>query len=406
VTPEVATARGLSRRDVADRSGTELSFVEELIAHRLLSPDGGDRFTKGDVRRVGVIRSLLESGVPLEGLDAGIKAGVLSFAFLDSPEYDRFAVLTDETFEQVSGRTGIPVDLLTSIREAMGLGAAHPRDRIREDELAIVPFIELQAARGFRSAAIERLLRATGESLRKIAEAEAEWWRSEILTPRLEAGLAPEDIVDNAASLELTQRAEDALLAIYHAQEAQTWTANIVSGFEYQLEHAGLYRAPERPPAICFLDITGFTRLTQEQGDQAAAELARNLSRVVNRRSVEHGGRAVKWLGDGVMFWFREPGEAVLAALDMVVDLAAAALPPAHVGIHTGPVVLQDGDYYGQTVNLAARIADYARPGEVLISDAVAAVEAPEGITYAEIGAVELKGVSTVVALRIARRAG
>src|SRR5258708_6691945 len=152
-------------------------------------------------------------------------------------------------------------------------------------------------------------------------------------------------------------------MAIYHGQEAQTWTANIVEGFSTTLAKAGLHEVMERPPAICFLDITGYTRLTQEHGDAAAAALAENLAKLVKRTSAAHGGRPVKWLGDGVMFWFRDPGPGVLAALEMVAGVGAAGLPPAHVGLHAGPVVTQEGDYYGQTVNMAARIADYARSG-------------------------------------------
>jgi adenylate cyclase len=81
------------------------------------------------------------------------------------------------------------------------------------------------------------------------------------------------------------------------------------------------------------------------------------------------------------------------------------ALPPAHVGIHAGPVVFHEGDYFGRTVNLAARIAEYARPGEVLVSQAV--VDATEGalVAFSEVGPVELKGVSGAVRLHVARRA-
>jgi class 3 adenylate cyclase len=68
-------------------------------------------------------------------------------------------------------------------------------------------------------------------------------------------------------------------------------------------------------------------------------------------------------------------------------------LPPAHVGLHAGPVLFQEGDYFGQTVNLTARIADYARPGEVLVSQAVADASHEEAIAFATIGPVELKGV-------------
>ena len=77
-----------------------------------------------------------------------------------------------------------------------------------------------------------------------------------------------------------------------------------------KLAAAGLHSRLEHPPAMCFLDITGYTRLTQEHGDAAAAELAEQLGRLVQRTSVKHGGRAVKWLGDGVMLHFPKPGWA------------------------------------------------------------------------------------------------
>jgi len=127
--------------------------------------------------------------------------------------------------------------------------------------------------------------------------------------------------------------------------------------------------------------------------------LAATLARLVERSSVRHGGKPIKWLGDGVMFYFRDPGPGVRAALEMVDVLAAAGLPPAHVGLHSGPVLFQAGDYFGQTVNLSARIAEYARPGEVLVSQAVADASREIGIAFADIGPVELKGVSGTVHL-------
>ena len=112
----------------------------------------------------------------------------------------------------------------------------------------------------------------------------------------------------------------------------------------------------------------------------------------------------MKWLGDGVMFYFPDPGEGVLAALDMVDGVVTEALPPARVGIDAGPVIFQEGDYYGRTVNIAARIAEYARPGEVLVSQEV--VDAADGtpVTFTEVGPVELKGVSEALRLYTVRR--
>ncbi|MGH8914526.1 MAG: adenylate/guanylate cyclase domain-containing protein [Acidimicrobiia bacterium] len=142
---------------------------------------------------------------------------------------------------------------------------------------------------------------------------------------------------------------------------------------------------------MCFLDLTGYTRLTEERGDAAAADLARSLSTMVQQHSVRYGGTAVKWLGDGVMFHFPEPGNGVLAALDMVDAAPDLGLPSAHVGLHAGAVLFEEGDYFGRTVDIAARIADYARPGEVVVSQEVVDASDAEAIHFREIGAVELK---------------
>jgi adenylate cyclase len=104
----------------------------------------------------------------------------------------------------------------------------------------------------------------------------------------------------------------------------------------------------------------------------------------------------------GVLFYFREPAAAVLAAVAMVEAVGRQGLPPAHVGIHAGPVVFQEGDYFGRTVNLAARIAEYARPGEVLVSQAVVDAAAAAPVSFTEIGPVELKGVPGTLRLHTA----
>ena len=78
----------------------------------------------------------------------------------------------------------------------MGMEQPSPDDRLREDEMAIVPFIELQVAEGFRHSAIERLLRVDGDSTRRIAEQEAAWWNAEVIAPAIAAGKGPEEIAN------------------------------------------------------------------------------------------------------------------------------------------------------------------------------------------------------------------
>jgi adenylate cyclase len=88
----------------------------------------------------------------------------------------------------------------------------------------------------------------------------------------------------------------------------------------------------------------------------------------------------------------------------MVDGVTNETLPPAHVSIHAGPVVFQDGDYFGRTVNVASRIADCARPGEVLVSGEVAEASYGTGVRFSAIGPVELKGVSGALQLHSAHR--
>jgi adenylate cyclase len=395
-----------SLQEAAERAGVALEDLGRLVELGVLTPAPGVRFTAGDIRRAVLIQSIQAAGLPLDGLVAALHSGELTLDFMDMPVYERFAGLTEVTFRELSERTGIPMELLIAMREATGSAQPSPDDLVNDAEMEIVPFLELQVRAGFLPNGLERLMRVQGDSLRRIAEAEAEWFRSEVLMPRLAAGQGVaeigsiEGIGEEAPALQ-----ERAFLAMWHAQEKHTWTGNIIELIEMLLARAGLYQPIERPPAMCFLDITGYTRLTQERGDESAAELAAQLNRLVHRVSVQKGGRPVKWLGDGVMFYFPQPGPGVLAALDMADGVADAGLPPAHVGLHAGPVVFQEGDYFGQTVNLASRIAEYARPGEVLVSQAV--VEASQGVdvAFTDIGPVELKGVASPIHLLQAHRA-
>jgi adenylate cyclase len=182
--------------------------------------------------------------------------------------------------------------------------------------------------------------------------------------------------------------------------------ANTVQNTEEYLHELGI--GPERearPPAIAFLDLTGYTTLTEERGDEAGADLADRLAALVNQAAQPHGGQPVKWLGDGVMFHFADPAGAVLTGLDLVEQTPKAIDVRARVGVDAGRVIFRDGDYFGRTVNVASRIADYARPSEVLVSDEVREHWSGDGVTFEPIGPVVLKGLREEVTLHSAARA-
>ncbi len=391
---------------LATRAGVDSALVDELLGLELVVPEPDGTFAEGAVRRARVIDGLVRGGIPPAVIGEAARLGALSFDFVDQPSYDRFAAHEDVTFAELSERTGVPLELLLIVREAMGSPAADPDDRVRANELAVVPFLQSTSRAGVRPALVERTIRVAGDGLRRLAETEADWWRSEILEPLLRAGVPPGDIGARTEEFatQISPLMDDAVLAVYHGQQAHAWMRNIFEGFEGLLARAGLHARLERVPAICFFDVTGYSRLTEERGDESAAELAGRIARLVQRVSADHGGRTIKWLGDGIMLFYPDPNGAVLGALAMLDAVEREGLPPAHVGIHTGPVLFQEGDYFGRTVNTAARIADHAKRRQVLVSEDVVASGA-DGVAFERIGPVELKGLLQPLILYKASRA-
>jgi adenylate cyclase len=392
------TEAGLSVEVVAARAGVSVEFVRHLLQLEILSSDPGTGLTAADVRRVRVVEALHGAGLSLDGLATAMQDGVLSLDFVEQPAYERYDSLTDITFRQISESQGLPLDLLLVVREAAGGPLAEPDDRIRESEMPVIAAGALMLKHGIRPENLAWSLRVQGESLRRLAETEADWWSTDLLAPLLREGVPMAEIGRRTAviSSELAPAGDETILALYHAHQAKAWLRNIFDGFETALTSRGLQTHVERPPAIAFLDISGYTRLTEEHGDEAARDLATNLGHIVRRASAQHGGQTVKWLGDGVMFHFPEPWRGVVACLEMSDAVDGAGLPPAHVGISAGPVLSQGGDFFGRTVNAASRIAGYARQGEVLVSrEVVDATPSLAGaVAFEPIGPVELKGLA------------
>jgi adenylate cyclase len=131
----------------------------------------------------------------------------------------------------------------------------------------------------------------------------------------------------------------------------------------------------DEPLAILFTDLVGFSDWALEAGDDAALELLRTVGRGVDPAIKHHDGRIVKRLGDGVMAVFDDAERAVEAALEAsraVGEIEVGGYrPELRGGIHFGRPRKLGGDYFGVDVNVAARVADAAGPGEVLISEAV-----------------------------------
>ena len=398
----------LSPAALAARAGITPSEVERFIGCGILVPREGPRpFRAADVLKVRVARACEAGGLPIEGMAEAIRAGLLSFAFVESWPFEPESSRSPQTHLELAEEAGLPFESLRRLVEAFGFTRPEPEDVVVDAERPIALLAGRLAEHEIvDAAALTRLAHVYAEAFRRIALAETEVYHSEVEVPLLRSGLGESRAMELASSLSpaLTGMLDDAVHAAYRRQQELTWTEHQIEHVEQALEDAGV-SFPEIPPtAMCFLDLTGYTRLTEEHGDAEAAALAGGLADIVQRGSRSHGGEAVKWVGDGVMFRFRDPSAAVASSLEMVEEIPAAGLPPAHVGVAAGPVIRQGGDYYGRTVNLASRISDRAASGQVLVSEPVVELASVPGVTFVGIGAIELQGLKAPVDLFEARR--
>jgi adenylate cyclase len=401
-------AKALGAAELAELAEVTEAEVGRMVGLGVLvEREGPAPFRPTDMQKVRLALACERAGLPMDAVAGLIRAGRLSFAFMEAAPYHRFAFPSTRTLRQVSQDTGIPLEALLEVFESMGFAWTSADDPVREDELEVLPLIQLAISSGFFDPAwLARVGRAYAEGMRLAAQVENEAYVARFEEPVRASGLGQRQAMERASEVAgaFIPLIDRALMAIYRRQQELIWTEHQVENIEAALEEAGAIPRPDRVPAMCFLDLAGYTRLTEERGDRAAAELAGSLAVLVERLARTQGGTPVKWLGDGVMLHFREPAGAVAAALAMVRRVPEAGLP-AHVGVAAGPVVVQGGDYFGRTVNLAARVAARARAGQVLVTAAVAEAPAPDGVTYSDLGELRLKGFSAPVRVLEARRA-
>jgi class 3 adenylate cyclase len=156
-------------------------------------------------------------------------------------------------------------------------------------------------------------------------------------------------------------------------------------------------------PANTFLfaDLAGFTALTEAMGDEEAAELVGRFCSSVDELLPDHGGEAVKSIGDALMIRADHPGQGVRLGLRIVNEIGGRHFfPTARVGMDTGRAVQREGDWFGATVNTAARVSGVAAGGEVLLTEATRRSAGPiEGVELREHGRRSLRNVAEPVVL-------
>jgi adenylate cyclase len=394
----------LSIQQVAQRASVDEDYVHRLEALGAVH-QGADGYEERDVHVVALLRMWEGAGLSAVSILEAVDAGQLSLDFLDAPAWELPEPLA-KTYRQFAEQEAIPLHLLQGIQEAMGFSAPDPDDRVAPDDAVLAELVHIVLDIGASEDGIRRLFRLYADNLRRLATAEADLYIEELEKPWRGSGTEESELMRIGAEVgrRMAEPVHASIRAIYDRHRQHVWTQYAIQRAELALERAGLLERVESTPAICFVDLTGYTRLTEEQGDEVSARLATTLSVLVDAVSRRHGGRPIRWLGDGGMFFFEHAAAAFLAALEMSEGAAAAGLPPTHIGIHAGPVIFRDGDVYGRTVNIASRIADRAEAGEVLTSQETIDLVDDDDVRFVPAGTEELQGVATPVQLYGVRR--
>jgi adenylate cyclase len=391
--------------EVAEQAEVEPALVERLVDAGAIEREGAGGYSETDVRRVRLLHAWDDAGLPAERVMDLVRSGDLSVAWLDTPAVTR-AGRRQETVRELCADTETDIAQIQALYEALGFAPPAAGEHIKEGDRELVELLKRFLAAGAEEAPTLRLLRIYADSARRIAKAEAELYEVQIEQRLRRSGRNERELLEFGARFgdEVIASLERTILEIYRRHREHIWIEHSINHAESALEAAGLFERVPRPPSICFVDLTGYTRLTEVRGDEFAAGLASTLASLVEDISRRRGGRPIRWLGDGGMFHFKDPTSAVLAGLDMVESAPAAELPPTHIGIHTGPVIFQDGDVYGRTVNLASMIASHATAGQVLASEDTVRRATADDVRFEPLGGAALKGVERPVDLYRAHR--
>jgi class 3 adenylate cyclase len=402
--------RTYSTAEIAAESECPEERVRWMTSIGLLSPDEDGRFTFGAVLAVRMASALLETGVPVGSIERAAAEGLLRFQRTDEYLPHQPGPLSSRTFAEFVATAGARAELLPAVFEVLGLPKPEPDAPIHVDEeLLFERFLDAWAMAPEEDSLIRAArLMAQGARAAMLGwmdlqdEQLAEPARERLLRGELEE--FPDDV--RVAFTKVTQLSPDMFTWLSARYLEHRSVSGIVEGFETFLATKGLAPIPEppSPPAIVFVDLTGFTRMTRERGDASAVAAATSLQRNADAVATRHAGRLVKLLGDGAMLRLADATVGVEAALDLVETMSGGGDVSPHAGIDAGPVIERDLDVFGETVNLASRIADAARPGEILASEAVVQAADHGTFRFERTRDAALKGLPGPIALfRVSR---
>jgi adenylate cyclase len=384
--------------EASRRSGVSVATLKRWAAEGIVPVRRG-RWTAAAAAQARVVARMRDRGHSLEELKQAGREGRLAFGFAE----ELFPHSEEQvTLDEVAEETGLEPELIERILVILGTPIGRER-LLNPEDVAAMRHCARVLDTGFPLVAFLQLVRVYVQAVRRIADAEVRLFHLYVHEPMIRDAVPELEMAEEIGELagEILPMATP-LTEYLHARYLRFFLEqDVVGHMESELGTSGS-QVHHVPVTLCFIDLTGFTRYTEEEGDLEALDVVENFVRTVEE-TLPPEATMVKTIGDEVMVVSPDPGSLTEWAVGLLARFPER--PQPRVGIHYAQAVYRDGDYFGTHVNLAHRVVGRALAGEVMVTDAVAESLGERGLTCAAIGEVSLKGFPEPTELYLVRAA-
>ena len=371
--------------EAARRAGVSTATLSRWADEKVVPVKKG-RWTAAAAAQARVVARMRDRGHSLEELKAAGKDGKLAFGFAEEVFADRSPTVP---IEEAVSRSGLSEAMIERIMVILGTPIGRERTLSELDVGAVERLASVSDA-GLPIEAVMQLARVYAQSVRRIADAEVRLFHLFAHEPMIRDGLGAMEMAEELGDLvNATSPVTVPLFEYLHGRYVRYFMEQDVVG-HMEDEFAGETEIDQIRITLCFIDLTGFTRFTAEEGDAEAFSAIERFTEAVEA-TLPPDDNIVKSIGDEVMVVSPDPVSLAGWAVGFIAFFRDR--PKPRVGIHYGNAVFRDGDYFGGEVNLTHRVVNRAQGGEVLVTGSVAeAVEDHEDLELRGIGQAQLKG--------------
>ncbi len=377
----------VSLKEAAERVGVSRATLKRWAETGVIpGTDGDGGLSPAGMAHARIAARLRERGHSLEKIRQANAEGRLAYGYVE----DLFPPsLSERSLDEVTEETGLEADLIERIWTSLGF-RVDELERLTEEDVQALRYIASVLDSGFPLVAFLQLTRVYGQAIARIADAETRLFHLYVHEPLMREGVPGLEIAEEMEHLarDLLPLASPIMDYVHQRFLQHFVEQDVVGHMETELDgDADLGRVPV---TVAFADLAGYTRYTEEEGEeQALSYVERFIDAVAD--TLPDDARIVKSIGDEVMMIGSDTGDMI----DWAVGFQSLwdERPAARIGIHSGLAIYRDGDYFGRDVNLASRVVARARGGEVVVTGAAQqAIAGKEHLAFEEIGEVKLKG--------------